>query len=82
VINQFIVDSAGQFVKQPVSCGSGPAAKEVSQACLRQLGYQISLFYQPANRFWTFQAIETMIFLTLTAGLIALTFWWIKHRVH
>ena len=31
------------------------------------------LTYQPADRYWAFQGIETGIFLVLAAGLIAVT---------
>ena len=32
------------------------------------------LTYQPANRFWAFQGIETGVFLVLAAGLVALAY--------
>jgi hypothetical protein len=37
--------------------------------------------YQPGNRFWLFQGVETAIFLGLAVGLLALTVWWIRERV-
>jgi hypothetical protein len=39
------------------------------------------LIYQPANRFWTFQSIETGIYLGLSALAIAATVWLIRRRV-
>jgi len=39
--------------------------------CLAAHGYQGSLAYQPASRFWAFQGIETGIFVILAAVLIA-----------
>jgi hypothetical protein len=44
-------------------------------------GLQTLVFYQPADRFWTFQAIETGIFLVLVVPLIAFSAWWLRHRV-
>ena len=38
--------------------------------------------YQPADRFWTFQVVEMAIFLGLAIVLIALSVWWLRHRVH
>ncbi|MER7015358.1 ABC transporter permease subunit [Saccharopolyspora sp. NPDC000359] len=36
--------------------------------------------YHPADRFWTFQFIETGLYLALTAALLALVFWWLRRR--
>jgi hypothetical protein len=30
--------------------------------------------YQPANRFWTFQGIESVLFVTLAAALVVTSF--------
>jgi hypothetical protein len=40
--------------------------------CLGAHGYRAFVTYQPASRFWTFQSIETGIFVVLAAALIAL----------
>ena len=45
--------------------GKGDAAQ-----CFDKLGLHTSVLFQPASRFWTFQAIETAIFLALTALLV------------
>jgi hypothetical protein len=42
--------------------------------CLAAHGYRAYVIYQPGNRFWAFQGIETGIFVALAAVLIALTF--------
>lgn len=38
-------------------------------------------YYQPDWRFWPFQAIETAIFLGLTAALVGLAYYWASRRV-
>jgi hypothetical protein len=48
--------------------------------CLTAHGYQGSLAYQPASRFWAFQGIETGIFLVLAAVLVAIAFWVLRRR--
>jgi hypothetical protein len=63
----------GQYL--PASCAApvrGPAGLPAScnQALAHFRGF---LTYQPADRYWTFQGIETGIFLVLTAALIAVT---------
>jgi hypothetical protein len=39
------------------------------------------VLYQPSDRFWTFQGIEAAIFVALALALIALTLWWMRHRI-
>ncbi|HEY2315692.1 MAG TPA: hypothetical protein VGH96_18940 [Streptosporangiaceae bacterium] len=48
--------------------------------CLATHGYQGSMTYQPASRFWAFQGIETAIFVVLAAVLIGITFWVLRRR--
>lgn len=43
--------------------------------------YHAVVTYQPANRFWTFQAIETALFVVLAAALAGLCVWWVRHRI-
>jgi len=50
------------------------------QSCLAAHGYRGYLSYQPANRFWAFQGIETGIFVALAAILLAVTSWVLKRR--
>ena len=47
---------------------------------LLQHGYASWTSYQPANRFWTFQLIETSWLLALSAALIAATVWLVHRR--
>ncbi|MBO0816374.1 MAG: hypothetical protein J2P30_14685 [Actinobacteria bacterium] len=42
-------------------------------SCLAAHGYRGFITYQPAGRYWTFQGIETGIFVLLAAALIAVT---------
>lgn len=56
-------------------------AKGVSATCLHAAGILNSIVYQPANRFWIFQGIEGAIFVGLATVLLALTIWWVLHRV-
>ncbi|WP_433512660.1 ABC transporter permease [Nonomuraea sp. CA-143628] len=64
----------------PVSTTSGPCAPAGAQgrdACvaeLNRLGYRQQATYQPLERFWPFQWIETGIYALLTLGLTWLSF--------
>ena len=59
----------------PASCaagGQGPVTAPPS--CTQALAhFRAFLTYQPADRYWAFQGIETGIFLVLAAALIAVT---------
>jgi hypothetical protein len=37
--------------------------------------------FQPAGRYWTFQGIESGIYLALTLALLALTVYWLGKRL-
>ncbi len=50
-------------------------------ACYQANGIFTQQVYQPLSRFWLFQGIETLIFLALAAGLVALAFWCIRRRI-
>lgn len=58
----------------------GPNAKDSYIACLHQHGFSEVVFYHPFRRFWIFQGIETAIFLGLSAILLGVTVWWVRHR--
>lgn len=43
--------------------------------------YHELVSYQPASRFWTFQAIETVLFVALAVVLAGGCAWWVRHRI-
>ena len=52
------------------------------QQCLEDHGYRDNYqAYQPGNRFWLFQWIETSIYLVISVPLLGLTIWWIRYRL-
>jgi len=59
----------------PASCAPlTHSASNPTPACAQALShFRAFLTYQPADRYWTFQGIETGIFLALAAALIAVT---------
>jgi hypothetical protein len=57
------------------------AAPQTPQQCAQEGGYRNYLAYQPADRFWTFQWIETGIYLAISALAIALTVWVVRRRL-
>jgi hypothetical protein len=49
-------------------------------SCLQHAGFRSFITYQPADRFWAFQGIETGIFAALALGLLAVTYVVITRR--
>jgi hypothetical protein len=45
-------------------------------------GISMVQYYQPGDRFWTFQAIETGILVTLAAILLGCSVYWVARRVN
>jgi ABC-type transport system involved in multi-copper enzyme maturation permease subunit len=65
--------------------GGSPAARPAPQAfqnCVNKitLHFRFIVDYQPANRFWTFQILETSIFIVVAFLLCALSYWWLRRR--
>jgi hypothetical protein len=75
-----LVDQAGHqsgaFVITCTSTAPCPLTGDVLHAA----GVRFGSWYQPADRFWSFQAIEATIFLALAAVLVTLGTWWLARR--
>ncbi|MEO3873446.1 ABC transporter ATP-binding protein [Nonomuraea sp. B12E4] len=72
----------------PVSTTSGPCAPAVgppsADGCVAEvnrLGYRQQATFQPLDRFWPFQWIETGIYALLALALTWFSFWWIRRRL-
>jgi hypothetical protein len=50
-------------------------------ACAHAHGWLSMIIWQPHDRFWLFQGIESAIFFSLAAVLLALAFWWVRTRI-
>jgi hypothetical protein len=75
---QGYIDAHGNKTNQ-IQCGR--IAIMTPTNCLKAGGYRWNyVSYQPANRFWTFQWIETGIYLAVSALAVALTFLLIVRR--
>lgn len=56
-------------VKAPAQC-VGAASRPAMDQCLSSTGLRMLTKYQPASRYWTFQLLESTLFLVLAALLI------------
>jgi len=65
----------GQNYGTAVTSNQMPAVcRGLGPSCLASHGFRTLITYQPASRFWAFQGIETGIFITLAAVLIAVAY--------
>jgi hypothetical protein len=66
----------GHAVKAPV----GPSG---FQSCIDHVAakYHLLVSYQPANRYWAFQGLETALFVVVALLLVGASFWWLRHRI-
>jgi hypothetical protein len=82
------VAGMGEEAPIPLSATSGPCAPVGGppslDACwteINRLGYRQQATYQPLERFWPFQWIETGIYALLTLALTWFSFRWIRGRL-
>jgi ABC-type transport system involved in multi-copper enzyme maturation permease subunit len=71
-----------------IGAGGGPHAKSASfqadfQTAVAKLGetHHVLVTYQPADRYWAFQGLETAVFLSFALLLAGLCLWWVRHRL-
>jgi hypothetical protein len=71
-----LLDAAGKPVNraQTESCFPGDGPDE-AMACLAAKKLHVSVSYQPADRYWTFQWLELAIYLALAGLLAGFAFW-------
>jgi hypothetical protein len=65
----------------PAACRSAfPGGQGLRASCFAAHGFRELLSYQPANRFWAFQGIESGIFVLLAAVLLLFAYRWVLRR--
>jgi hypothetical protein len=88
LISQELVRANGSVIQHGLTPGDLPAACRVGASldkgsivrCLASHGFRNAFTYQPAERFWPFQGIESGIFLVLAVGLVSLAYWSVLSR--
>jgi ABC-2 family transporter protein len=61
--------TVGGAIPAPAGCG-GVASRSDMNHCLSDAGFRMLTRYQPASRYWTFQLLESTLFLVLAAALV------------
>lgn len=63
------------------TCSPRLLDKPAFVSCIQSHGILEYISYQPADRFWAFQGIETAIFASVAVAFLALTIWWVARRI-
>ncbi|HEV7963234.1 MAG TPA: ABC transporter permease subunit [Actinoplanes sp.] len=76
-----LLTSSGQPIDQNKygECTSG--AFDAAADCLGKLNLHVDITYQPIDRYWTFQWLESALFIGLSVLLVAFGMWRIKGRL-
>jgi hypothetical protein len=77
ILSQTVTDPSGAATDTIRIAGDDPCM--ATRTCLR--GYHVTTVYQPAGRYWTFQWLETGIFVVAAVLLIAVSYWWLRRRL-
>ena len=83
ILSSGAVNAAGQPVSNlPAACQAAIAGLKPSSPsqCLESRGFREAISYEPANRYWPLQWIETGIFLALALALAGFCFWRLGRR--
>jgi hypothetical protein len=75
VLSNALVDASGRTIstaREDTAIVHAQHAGIDPQSYLATLGWHRAVTFQPAGRFWTFQAIEAGIFLVLAAAAVLL----------
>lgn len=82
------VDKTGQRISLGEgfqTCAIGGSADmnvgSTFNACIHNHGWLFTYVWQPADRFWAFQGIESAVLIALAAALLALTIWLTRRRI-
>ncbi|EMD26492.1 transmembrane transport protein [Amycolatopsis azurea DSM 43854] len=67
-------------ITNPPETGAGGTFGDAA-VCLAKYDLHVDVSYQPTGRFWTFQILETLVYLALSGTLVALSLVRIRHRV-
>ena len=51
------------------------------QQCIIQNGIHVVATFQPYDRYWLFQGIESALFIILAIGLALFSVWWVRRRI-
>lgn len=85
-VSEHFVDHAGHPLADNQIYGaclsSFNSTKDSFFQCVHNHGWRLAEVYQPADRYWAFQAIETALFVALALALLGLAIYWVRSRLN
>jgi hypothetical protein len=81
VLSGQVIDTAGHPFQAPAPPACATGYPPGCQASLSRFHLRELITYEPASRFWTFQSVETGIFLALALALAGCCLVWLIRRV-
>lgn len=57
-----------------------PDVDKALASCAHRMGIRNVTRIIPSHSFWQLQSYELLVFLGVTAGIVAVTFWWVRYR--
>lgn len=81
-LHQYCPNVGPPPASQPGQGSARVVGPEAGRACLEQATktFHLLVTYQPANRYWTFQWLETGIFVALALAAAIGCYWWVTRR--
>jgi hypothetical protein len=81
VLSGQVIDASGHPAQVPAIPACLGSNSQTCAASLARLRLRELISYEPASRFWTFQWVETGIFVALALALAATCIWWLVRRI-
>jgi hypothetical protein len=87
IISEDLIDRQGNPVPNdaPQVCNNTtdnqPPSSQQFDTCMKSQGFQNRIVYQPADRLWLFQGIESGFYLVISGCLLIIAVWLMKRQV-
>jgi hypothetical protein len=81
VLSGQVIDTSGHPFEAAVTPACAGTNFQACTASVARFHLRELISYEPASRFWTFQWVETGIFLALALALAACCIWWLIRRI-
>jgi hypothetical protein len=81
ILSGQVIDTSGRPAQVPAIPACLGTNSQACAASLARFHFRELISYEPASRFWTFQWVETGIFVALALALAGCCIWWLIRRI-
>jgi hypothetical protein len=81
ILSGQVIDTSGRPAQVPAIPACLGSNSQACAASLTRFHFRELISYEPASRFWTFQWVETGIFVALALALAGCCIWWLVRRI-